>query len=121
MPAAESRSTLIGDRSGWADADGLGLEQGRLMQAVLRMAVMAAGSSIGIGLLVLWLVHPVISGAQRWMLLWFHPGAAGERGRWLWAEAASEPARWHLLRCALYLPLTSASVGAPPSSEAGRA
>ena len=59
--------------------------------------------------------------AQRWMLLWFHPGAAGERGRWLWAEAASEPARWHLLRCALYLPLTSASVGAPPSSEAGRA
>ena len=44
MSAAESRSTLIGDRSGWADADGLGLEQGRLMQAVLRMAVMAAGS-----------------------------------------------------------------------------
>ena len=40
------------------------------MQAVLRMAVMAAGSSIGIGLLVLWLVHPVMSGAQRWMLLW---------------------------------------------------
>ena len=70
MPAAESRSTLIGDRSGWADADRLGLEQGRLMQAVLRMAVMAAGSSIGIGLLVLWLVHPVMSGAQRWMLLW---------------------------------------------------
>ena len=59
--------------------------------------------------------------AQRWMLLWFHPAAAGERGRWLWAEAASERARWHLLRCALYLPLTSASVGAPPSSEAGRA
>ncbi|KDB52256.1 hypothetical protein X805_21640 [Sphaerotilus natans subsp. natans DSM 6575] len=70
MPAAESRSTLIGDRSGWADADGLGLEQGRLMQAVLRMAVMAAGSSIGLGLLVLWLVHPVMGGAQRWMLLW---------------------------------------------------
>ena len=58
--------------------------------------------------------------AQRWMLLWFHDPAAA-RATWLWAQASHDPVRWHLLRCALYLPLTSASVGAPPSSEAGRA
>ena len=106
MPAAESRSTLIGDRSGWADADGLGLEQGRLMQAVLRMAVMAAGSSIGIGLLVLWLVHPVMSGAQRWMLLW--PVGLAAAGLlelldvlrslgWPLARLAQPAVRWRLI------------------------
>ena len=106
MSAAESRSTLIGDRSGWADADGLGLEQGRLMQAVLRMAVMAAGSSIGIGLLVLWLVHPVMSGAQRWMLLW--PVGLAAAGLlqlldvlrslgWPLARLAQPAVRWRLI------------------------
>ena len=56
--------------------------------------------------------------AQRWMLLWFHPAAAGERGRWLWAEAASEPARWHLLRCALY---SAAPLAAGSPADASRA
>ena len=38
---------------------------------------------------------------QRCLLL--HWRAEGKRqSRWLWAERAGDPARWHLLRCALY-------------------
>ncbi|QTD43861.1 hypothetical protein [Ottowia testudinis] len=58
--------------------------------------------------------------AQRWMLLWFQP-ASGARGCWLWAQARNDPARWHLLRCALYSPLTSASAGSTPAAETERA
>jgi hypothetical protein len=36
------------------------------------------------------------------MLLRLQPRPAGRRAVWLWVEAAHEPARWHLLRCALY-------------------
>lgn len=48
--------------------------------------------------------------AQRWMLLWFR-AAGARRGTWLWAQASTAPQRWHLLRCALYLPQTSAAPG----------
>ena len=58
--------------------------------------------------------------AQRWMLLWFR--AAGDRrGQWLWVQARSEPPRWHLLRCALYLPVTSANTGGLSGADTERA
>ncbi|HOB65730.1 hypothetical protein [Ottowia sp.] len=58
--------------------------------------------------------------AQRWMLLWF--GATGaRRGHWLWAEARIDPARWHLLRCALYLPQSSADSARLRNADAERA
>ena len=38
---------------------------------------------------------------QRVLLLrWDAP--TRRRGAWLWAQASSDPVRWHLLRCALY-------------------
>jgi hypothetical protein len=40
--------------------------------------------------------------AQHVMLLRLQPLGAGRRALWLWAEAAGQPAHWHLLRCALY-------------------
>jgi hypothetical protein len=46
--------------------------------------------------------------AQRLMLL--HLQSPSGRPIWLWAEAGRDPARWHLLRCALY--------SAAPSAEA---
>ncbi|MFD1893674.1 hypothetical protein [Ottowia beijingensis] len=58
--------------------------------------------------------------AQRWMLLWFRP-VGSSRGRWLWAQASVDPQRWHLLRCALYSPMTSATEGAVPRADAERA
>ena len=70
--------------------------------------------------MLLWLVHPVMSGAQRWMLLWFLP-VGSSRGTWLWAQASVDPQRWHLLRCALYSPMTSATEGAVPRADAERA
>jgi hypothetical protein len=61
--------------------------------------------------------------AQRWMLLWFAtPGAPdGQRGQWLWAQASAAPARWHLLRCALYLPQSSADATLRHEPDAERA
>ena len=58
--------------------------------------------------------------AQRWMLLWFRP-VGSSRGTWLWAQASVDPQRWHLLRCALYSPMTSATEGAVPRADAERA
>ena len=58
--------------------------------------------------------------AQRWMLLWFLP-VGSSRGTWLWAQASVDPQRWHLLRCALYSPMTSATEGAVPRADAERA
>ena len=49
---------------------------------------------------------------QRAMLLSFEQPA--RRRVWLWAEAARDPVRWHLLRCALY----SASLPAAPELAA---
>lgn len=58
--------------------------------------------------------------AQRWLLLWFAP--SGRRGgRWLWAQASADPARWHLLRCALYLPQSSAGQSGASPTDAERA
>ncbi|WOP16618.1 hypothetical protein [Ottowia sp. SB7-C50] len=58
--------------------------------------------------------------AQRWMLLWFT--APGEpRGTWLWAQASADPARWHLLRCALYLPQSSTDRARLRDADAERA
>ena len=58
--------------------------------------------------------------AQRWMLLRFHePDTV--RPTWLWAQAAHDPVRWHLLRCALYLPATSAQGGLAARAEVPRA
>jgi hypothetical protein len=42
---------------------------------------------------------------QRLMLLRLE--APQGRAIWLWAEAGRDPARWHLLRCALYSPAPS--------------
>ena len=58
--------------------------------------------------------------AQRWLLLWFRP-LAGGRGMWLWAQASADPQRWHLLRCALYSPMTSAAQGSAPGVDVERA
>ena len=38
---------------------------------------------------------------QRCLLLRWTPAQGGEAA-WLWADAAIDPVRWHLLRCALY-------------------
>ena len=38
---------------------------------------------------------------QRCLLLRWTPAPGGEAA-WLWADAAIDPVRWHLLRCALY-------------------
>ncbi|MCL1960278.1 MAG: hypothetical protein FWG56_00520 [Desulfovibrionaceae bacterium] len=37
---------------------------------------------------------------------------------WLWAESAHDPARWHLLRCALYSSSLSAVAEAPAGERA---
>ena len=58
--------------------------------------------------------------AQRWMLLWFKAPEA-PRGTWLWAQASSDPARWHLLRCALYLPQSSTDRARWRDADAERA
>ncbi|MDO5692188.1 MAG: hypothetical protein Q4G70_06880 [Pseudomonadota bacterium] len=58
--------------------------------------------------------------AQRWMLLWFRPEDGG-RAIWLWAQASVDRQRWHLLRCALYSPETSAKQGSVPKADAERA
>lgn len=43
--------------------------------------------------------------AQRCMLLrWPSVDRECLQARWLWADASSDPLRWHLLRCALYSP-----------------
>ena len=47
---------------------------------------------------------------QRVMLLCHEDRAAGRR-IWLWAEASHDPARWHLLRCALYSSVLSTPHG----------
>lgn len=75
-----------------------------------------------------WLVQPAVGaqladGArplikldlQRFMLLGL-PRADSRRLLWLWAEAAHDPARWHLLRCALY---SFASPAASDAADAG--
>ncbi len=41
----------------------------------------------------------VVLDVQRALLLRYRSGA---RSVWLWAQASSDPARWHLFRCALY-------------------
>ncbi len=42
---------------------------------------------------------------QRCMLLrWPAVPRESKQVKWLWAEAHSDPRRWHLLRCALYSP-----------------
>ena len=38
---------------------------------------------------------------QQCLLLRWH-GQPGRQLEWLWADSASDPQRWHLLRCALY-------------------
>lgn len=58
--------------------------------------------------------------AQRWMLLWFRP-LPGRRGCWLWAQASADAPRWHLLRCALYSPVTSTAPGDAPAVDVERA
>ena len=58
--------------------------------------------------------------AQRWMLLWFRP-VGSSRGTWLWAQASVDPQRWHLLRCALYLPQSSADATLRHEPDAERA
>jgi len=51
---------------------------------------------------------------QRALLLSLEQPAARRR-TWLWAERARDPARWHLLRCALYASAPSATAeGAAP-------
>lgn len=56
---------------------------------------------------------------QRLLLLSYRDPRQPRR-RWLWAQASSDPWRWHLLRCALY---SSAKSVAPtaPGAEAERA
>lgn len=39
----------------------------------------------------------------------------GHRPVWLWCEAAHDPARWHLLRCAIYS--SAPSAGAEPALD----
>ncbi len=52
--------------------------------------------------------------AQRWLLLRFRdPAEAG--AHWLWAQASHDPARWHLLRCALY-----SAAPSPAATQASR-
>ena len=58
--------------------------------------------------------------AQRWLLLWY-PAAGDRRGQWLWAQASSDPARWHLLRSALYSPQPSAGGPGAAATDAERA
>jgi toxin CptA len=54
---------------------------------------------------------------QRVLLLrWNAP--TRRRGAWLWAQASSDPVRWHLLRCALYSSGHSIARAAPlPGAE----
>lgn len=58
--------------------------------------------------------------AQRCLLLWFRP-VNGRRPVWLWAQASADPQHWHLLRCALYSPVTSAAAGNVPRADVERA
>ncbi len=57
---------------------------------------------------------------QHAMLLWFCATGA-RRGQWLWAQASSDPSRWHLLRCALYLPQSSADSASVRAADTQRA
>ena len=43
-------------------------------------------------------------GQRRMLLRWPAVPRKGQQLKWLWAEASSDPLRWHLLRCALYSP-----------------
>ncbi len=52
---------------------------------------------------------------QRVLLLSYRDPQRARRS-WLWAQASSDPQRWHLLRCALY---SSAKSVARSESEAG--
>lgn len=54
---------------------------------------------------------------QRVMLLGLAP-PQGRRVIWLWAVAAHDPARWHLLRCALYFSICP-DAAQPPAGEGG--
>ncbi|WP_423460841.1 hypothetical protein [Ottowia sp. VDI28] len=57
----------------------------------------------------------VLWDAQRCMLLrWPSAGQGARRAAWLWAEASSDPLRWHLLRCALYSPANRPAIGPDP-------
>ncbi|WP_431777351.1 hypothetical protein [Ottowia caeni] len=47
----------------------------------------------------------IVLDAQRCMLLrWPAVSRKSHQVKWLWADASSDPLRWHLLRCALYSP-----------------
>jgi hypothetical protein len=54
---------------------------------------------------------------QRVMLIGLSP-PGGRRAVWLWAVAARDPPRWHLLRCALYFSIGPGAAG-PPAGEGG--
>ena len=56
---------------------------------------------------------------QRVMLLSLSP-PHGRRQTWLWAVAAHDPARWHLLRCALYFSTRSSEGESPVAGQAGK-
>lgn len=53
---------------------------------------------------------------QRAMLLRL-ASVSARRPTWLWAEAAHDPARWHLLRCALYSSARSVSAETAPDAD----
>jgi hypothetical protein len=54
---------------------------------------------------------------QRWMLLWCRPAGSRRGGEWLWIQAATDPQRWQLLRCALYSPVTLAGAQIAPEAN----
>lgn len=56
---------------------------------------------------------------QRLLLLSYRD-AGQPRRQWLWAQASSDPQRWHLLRCALYSSAKSVAQS-PADAEAERA
>ena len=57
----------------------------------------------------------VLWDAQSCMLLYWPAAGQGPRqAKWLWAEASSDPLRWHLLRCALYSPANRPAIQPDP-------
>lgn len=57
----------------------------------------------------------VLWDAQLCMLLrWPAAKQGSRRAKWLWAEASSDPLRWHLLRCALYSPANRPTIRPDP-------
>lgn len=73
----QGRRRLVWDGERWLILDGVGPSRGDEARVHVRLDL------------------------QRVMLL-CHEDPAHRRRIWLWAEASHDPARWHLLRCALY-------------------